>query len=618
MEASFSLKPGQPVVCAGRLYDITTVDNLESVLAKDRETGEVRRLRVSDLSPPGGPKADEPPASLVNVPEGLWEAARKRFQAIEPLLGLKRRTAAMVQARAKEIGGSRSKLYRWLNAYEKSGLMSSLLPAWPSGPTTKKLGEQTEKIVDEMIKEHYLTQRRCRITKVHREVKDRCKKAGLTPPHYNTLRKRVRHIPERTLIEGRYGKRRAAEKYDPIRDHYPDAKWPHAVIQIDHTQLRQNLVDDKTRKYIGKPWLTLAIDVNPRMVAGFYLTLEAPSALSVGMCLAHAMLRKDAWLAQHGVTTPWPYWGRSDVVHADNGPDFRGNMLKRACDEYDIDIYWRPVKQPKYGGHIERLLGTFKRDLEHLSGTSIESLDDRGDRKPDEEAEFTLAELESLLAVYITKVYHQREHTAIATSPLKKYEQGIFGDDRAPGRGLPEVIADEERLRINFLPYELRTVQSYGVSLDSVFYSGNVLDPWIDAADPEDPRAKRKFVVHRDPRDISRLYFHDPELDEFFEIPYRNPTHPGITLWEFNAARRWLKDQGAKDIDEDMIFDGYRHMREIEQNAKRETTRTRRNEQRRRNAQAAVKPRAVKPAPAGTGTPPPANIQPYEEMEVLE
>jgi len=616
MEASFALKPGQPVVCAGRLYDITHVDSLESVLAKDRESGEVRRLRVSELSPPEGPKTDEPPVSLVNVPEELWETARQRFKAIESLLGLKRRTAAMVEARAKEVGSSRSNLYRWLDAYEKSGLLSSLLPDPPGGPTDKKLAKEIEVIVEATIKEVYLTQRRCRIKKVYNEIKDRCKKAGLSPPHYNTVRKRIRSIPERAVIEGRYGKRRVAEKYDPIRNHYPDAKWPHAVIQIDHTQLRQNLVDDKTRKYIGKPWITVAIDVYSRMVAGFYLTLEAPSALSVGMCLAHAMLRKEVWLAQHEVTTSWPYWGRPDVVHADNGPDFRGNMLRRACDEYVIDIHWRPVKKPQYGGHIERLLGTFKRDLEHLSGTSIESLDDRGDRKPEEEAEFTLTELERLLATYITKVYHQREHKGIGTSPLKMYEFGIFGDDHTPGRGLPEVIVDEERLRINFLPYEMRTVQTYGVSLDKVFYYGNVLDRWIDSCDPEDPGEKRKFVVHRDPRDISRLYFHDPDLDEFFEIPYRNPTHPGITLWEFEAARRWVKDQGAKDIDEDTIFEGHQRMREIEENAKHETARMRRNDQRRRNARAAVKPVAAKPATTDTPAPP-ANIKPYEEMEVL-
>ena len=45
-------------------------------------------------------------------------------------------------------------------------------------------------------------------------------------------------------------------------------------------------------------------------------------------------------------------------IHADNGKDFRSASLKASCDEYGIDIQWRPVRTPHFGGHIERLMGT--------------------------------------------------------------------------------------------------------------------------------------------------------------------------------------------------------------------------------------------------------------------
>ena len=41
------------------------------------------------------------------------------------------------------------------------------------------------------------------------------------------------------------------------------------VVQIDHTPVDVIVVDEAHRLPIGRPWLTLAIDVATRVVAGF-------------------------------------------------------------------------------------------------------------------------------------------------------------------------------------------------------------------------------------------------------------------------------------------------------------------------------------------------------------
>jgi len=46
------------------------------------------------------------------------------------------------------------------------------------------------------------------------------------------------------------------------------------------------VVDERRRLPIGRPYLTVAIDVFSRCIVGMVVTLEAPSALSVGLCLA--------------------------------------------------------------------------------------------------------------------------------------------------------------------------------------------------------------------------------------------------------------------------------------------------------------------------------------------
>jgi putative transposase len=103
--------------------------------------------------------------------------------------------------------------------------------------------------------------------------------------------------------------------------------------------------------------------------------------------------------------------------------------------------------------------------------------------------------------------YHRKVHSGIGTTPLTKWREGLLGTKGKPGRGLPARRIDEEMLRINFMPFFERTVQNYGVLIDDVHYYHDVLRPWINAKHPEYEKHKRKFRFHRDPRDISALYF---------------------------------------------------------------------------------------------------------------
>jgi putative transposase len=43
------------------------------------------------------------------------------------------------------------------------------------------------------------------------------------------------------------------------------------------------VVDERDRLAIGRPWITLAIDVFCRGVLGFHVSLDPPSVTSIGM-----------------------------------------------------------------------------------------------------------------------------------------------------------------------------------------------------------------------------------------------------------------------------------------------------------------------------------------------
>ena len=70
------------------------------------------------------------------------------------------------------------------------------------------------------------------------------------------------------------------------------------------------------------------------------------------MCVAHSVLPKDEWLILHKVNAEWPVWGMPKKIYVDNGADFRSDNFQQSCMMYGINLEFRPVKTPRYGGHI--------------------------------------------------------------------------------------------------------------------------------------------------------------------------------------------------------------------------------------------------------------------------
>lgn len=517
--------------------------------------------------------------------------------------------------RAAEFDVHVNTAYGWIAAYEASGRLTSLVPKQRRDKGSRRLAPEVESIIRDAVDEEYLTSQRKPVSRLCNEIRRRCLNAGLTPPHPNTVRNRVAALEESVRVRRRQGGKAAERQFSPIDGRFPGADWPLAVVQIDHTKLDIVVVDDRHRRPIGRPWITLAIDVYSRMIAGFYVSLDPPGAISTGLCLAHAALPKERWLAKRDLDGEWPLWGLPRALHMDNAKEFRGQMLQRACAEYGIDIHWRPVARPHFGGHVERLLGTAAKEIHTLPGTTFSNPLQRGEYDSEARAALTLEEFESWLATYFVKAYHQRPHSGIGMSPLAKYREGVFGNDSRPGVGLPPRIADEERLRLDFTPFVERTIQDYGVVIDEVHYYHDVLRRWIGAKEAGAQKRKRKFVFRKDPRDISTIWFFDPELRTHFAIPYRDTSHPAISQWELREAQRQAKQAGSTSLDERSVFDAYERMRAIEEDAKTKTKAVRRAQQRRRDWQRSARP----PSPPTPPQPVDAleNIEPFDELDPL-
>ena len=577
----FAIDRGELVQINGRPHRILHVLDTQTVVATDLETGISDRYDVNQLKPPESAAAPEVKPELSLLEEPVIAAARRRLAAVKPLLDTPRRPRKEVEQVAARLGVDATTVYRWMRQYRATGRLSSLAPPKPTGGAGKsRLGQDREVVIQQAIEHVYLQRQRPTIKVAAEYVVRIARNAGLRPPSMNTVRSRILAIDKRTAHKRRGHSKVVEDRFTARPGRYTDAERPLAVAQIDHTKLSNIIVDREHRLSIGRPWLTLVLDVHSRMVLGFCLSLEAPSTLTAGLALCHAILPKEQWLERHGLKPDsWPCYGFPARIHMDNGPEFHGEALRRACEEYKIEIDHRPVATPHFGAHIERMFRTLESGTARIAGRTFSKPSERGDYDPEHTAVMTLDELEGWIGEWITGVYHQRVHDGMKVPPIKAWNDAILGSESQLGAGLPRRPADEERLRIDFLPVESRTIQNYGVRMFNINYFSDALKAYIA---PPGSRKFREFTFRYDPRDISIIYFWDPELKRYFPTPYRNTSHPPISVWELNEITRRLKQDGRDAVDEDLIFKTLENLEKREKESTKRTTHARRKKERKR------------------------------------
>jgi putative transposase len=578
------------VSSGGTVYRIAQVLDFESVVGVEVETGRCTPLRISELHPADA-TLKPTITDISEIGDKDWKIAEQRFAAIKPLLNAFMPGRREVEQRAKEVGIDTATLYRWLQRYRAYDSVSALIPqkrGWKIGKG--RIPAFAEEVIQEVIRDFYLTSQRSTPQKAVVEVLRRCQLRGIEAPSGSTIRARLNSIPEKELLRGRGYKEKAKNKFLPAAGSFPNADFPLAVIQIDHTPADIILVDDIYRRPIGRPWITLAVDIFSRMVIGYYLSFDPPSETSVAMCVAHSLLPKDEWLLLHKVEAEWPVWGVPKTIHVDNGADFRSNNFQQSCLMYGVHVEFRPVKQPRYGGHIERLLGTLLREIHDLPGTTFSSIKQKEGYDPEQHAALTKSEFEEWLVTLITKVYHRRQHSSLGMAPLKKWEIGIFGNAEARGVGLPQRPADRMAVLLDFLPSFRRTVQTFGVTIDGLTYYAEALRPWINATEPDNSGKKQDFVFRRDPREISTIWFFDPKIRQYFKIPFADQSLPSMSIWEYNQAKESLRKEGVKDADQHQILRTITELRNKVEKAQEKTKTARRQAQRRKEHEKKVTP----------------------------
>lgn len=255
-----------------------------------------RRSKVAAEPPPAkvlGRAAGE----LAAMPEAQWAELAKRA-AILRSAGKGAMTRATAERAAQALGVHPTTVYRWRRRLLEADLVTAL-EARKRGfrAGEGRLSAQQEWVIGEVVEAALWRSVHARGVDLVEEVGRRCVREALAVPSRRAIERRWKRALEA----------RAAGRAAPGSFHVAQAL---DVVQIDHTVSDVMVVDDLYRQPIGRPYLTVALDVATRSVLAAMLSFEAPSAATVALCLMRVVHPKADWLASLDLADiDWPMAG---------------------------------------------------------------------------------------------------------------------------------------------------------------------------------------------------------------------------------------------------------------------------------------------------------------------
>jgi putative transposase len=532
-----------------------------------------------------------------------WKAAQRVAAELETVLtgtGPKRR---LVEKAATELRLSVRQVYYLLEKYRPTRTVTSVVPD-RHRQRSKRLTKPVEKIIEETLRERWLILEAPPLQPVVAEIAARCEEVGETAPSYMTVQARIPLLFSDEEIAKKRSANAAKLRRLKARPGYIRAPAPLAVCQIDHTPTDINFVEivDDHGTFIGRANLSVQTDVYSSCILGFCLTLEAPSALSDALCLAHSMCPKDEWLRERNLDPAgMPAFGRPVVIVVDGGKDFRSVAFRRGCEEYGIRIRRRNRGRVHEGGLVERLLGKVNQRLRRHPGQTGRSVADRDGYPAEGRACLTFGELEDMVAWAVID-HNTSENKKTQHIPIERWKE-------AAGE-LVRHNDDETQVLLTFLPgpREGRALTPQGISLFALDYYSPWLGPWV----PQRDRIG-KLDVRYDPRDISRIYVREPGTQTFRSVQRRDGVVSPTTKWEHEAHRGAQRTRNHRSHVQKV--GALRQMDAIADNAQQRRKSDLRQAVRKRHAAAASKPFDGMEPPQPTA-PPAAPTPGRRKMEV--
>jgi len=545
------------------------------------------------------------------VPEGERAEAWRRYALIAPLLAWapEKRTRRAIAAylsssvgreHVERAGGgeavSRGSVERYLRAYEGSGGdIRALVPAPGTargGGGRPRVDVELEEVIQGVLAE-------CRAAPAQRTARDvyfmvvervRVRNQGRGPeerlalPGLSTIERRVRAAGGGAVLRRRPGphERRAAEGVQPG----PRAMRPLERVELDHTPLDLIVVDEADRLPIGRPTVTLALDVYSGLPVGLHVRFEAAGYGAAMRCLLHAILPKEDARARYGTAHPWVAYGLPETLVVDRAPHLVGGDLGDACGQLGIRLEPSPAGRPWFKGAIERQFRTHNTGLVHgLPGTTFSNVLARGEYDAEGMACISLARFREILHMYLLDVYGQEWNRGVGGVPAQRWAEALAGG------WTPALSHDAAEIRLLLGRSAVRTIQRAGIDHLCLRYQSRDLDALRRALPAGTPVA-----LKYDPEDLGALHVQvpaaqrDPEGSAWLRVPALHQAYAGgLSLWKHRVIQGQARVERGRAVHVEALAEAKGRIQTLVEEEFRRTRRGRRRTQRGRRRTAGAR-----------------------------
>jgi len=400
---------------------------------------------------------------LTDVSEAERRQALERFHILRPCLEDGVPLARLSRERELQL----RTLQRWVRAYRQQGLYGLVRTSRADRGARRWVDAELQQLIEAFaLRRPPLTS-----AAVHREVGAIAHARGWRQPSYATVYNVIQALPAALVSLAHDGPKVYADRFELL--YRREASRPNEMWQADHTPLDLWVLDERNRP--ARPWLTIVLDDYSRAVAGYALSLHAPSSIQT-------VWRKGE--------PHWSVCGIPDTFYNDHGSDFTSHHLQQVAAELHMAVVFSTAGKPRGRGKIERFFETVNLlFLCHQPGYTPAG---SAPAKP----VLTLPELDAKLHDFLVETYQQRVHSETKEPPQARWEAGAF---------LPRLPESLDQLDLLLLTVaKPRRVHQDGIRFQGFRY----LDVTLSAYVGED------VAIRYDPRDMAelRVYYRDAFL----------------------------------------------------------------------------------------------------------
>jgi len=409
--------------------------------------------------------------SVTSLSEGERAQAVQRFSLLRPHL----EEGVPLAHLAREKGLALRTLQRWVRRYQQQGL-SGLVRTPRADRGHRALPAELVRVIEGLA----LRRPAPSTATMHRQVREIALQQGWRPPSYSSVYAVVRGLDPGLVSLAHEGPAVYRETYDLL--YRREASGPNEIWQADHTPLDIWVRDDNGQP--ARPWLTAIIDDYSRAIAGYAVSLQAPSSIQTALALRQAIWRK--------ADARWHVCGIPAIFYTDHGSDFTSHHLEQVGVDLHMRLVFSTPGVPRGRGRIERFFST----VNQLFLSTLPGYAPAGTSGPPPAPVLTLPALDDRVLAFLLDEYHRRVHSETGCAPQARWEAGAF---------LPHLPDSLEQLDLLLLTVaQTRRVQQDGIRFQGLRYIDLTLAAYVG----------ENVTLRYDPRDMAeiRVYHHDAFL----------------------------------------------------------------------------------------------------------